>query len=68
MNAVQLRRAAPMIYGIIAAILWIFVKGTVALAFSIVGAMLLGLMYALSGEKVERDGLGRQRNRNRDRP
>jgi hypothetical protein len=54
MNAIQLRKAAPMVYGIVAVILWIFVKGTVALVFSIVGALLLGLMYVLSSSRRPR--------------
>ncbi len=67
MNAMQLRRSAPMVYGIVAALLWIFAPGKVALVVSIAGAMLLGLMYVLTGKQIEDEGLGRQRHRNRNR-
>jgi hypothetical protein len=67
MNAIQLRRAAPMVYGFVAAALWIFAPGGVALVFSIVGAMLLGLMYVVSAKQIEEEGLGRQRHRDRNR-
>ena len=67
MNAIQLRKAAPVVYGMVAAVLWIFAPVGAALIFSIAGAMALGLMYVISGREIEREGLGRQRNRNRDR-
>jgi branched-subunit amino acid ABC-type transport system permease component len=37
-----------MIYGILTAIMWISVGGTAAVLVSVVGAMLLGLMYVVT--------------------
>jgi hypothetical protein len=66
-NAIQLRKAAPVVYGMVAAVLWIFAPSGVALVFSIVGALALGLMYVVGGTQIEAEGLGRQRNRDRKR-
>ena len=50
MDRANLRRNLPIIFGVIAAILWVTVKGPVALTFSMVGGILLGAFFALSKE------------------
>jgi len=64
-NVLALRRAAPLVYAAVVAIFWAIVPGGAALSFTIVGGILLGLMYALTGRTVAASGEGRNRNRNR---
>lgn len=59
------RRAAPIVYGMLTAVMWIFVKGTVATVVTVVGALALGLMYVVTGPMIARSGEGRDRRRTR---
>lgn len=68
MNSSQIRRAAPMLYGIVVVVMWLTVKGKIATIVSVVGAMLLGLMYVMLNDHGGEGGVrGRNRDRNRNR-
>ncbi len=47
MTAAQIRQAAPIVYGGIVAVLWLTVRGTPAMLFTVIGGICLGLMYTL---------------------
>lgn len=47
----MLRRVTPMVYGIVVVIAWLTIKGTAATVISVVGAMLVGLMYVVTSPK-----------------
>jgi hypothetical protein len=46
MNRKTLDLAIPMVYGILVAVMYLTVRGTVATVVTVVGAMLVGLYWA----------------------
>ena len=64
MDVAMVRRAAPMVYAIVVVVVWLTLQGTMAALVTVVGAMLLGLMYLVTGPRVASD---RRRGRNRGR-
>lgn len=67
MDVQSIRRAAPLIFGAVV-VLTLFLARDAFVPVAIVGGVLLGLLYALTGRSVQRsnDG-GRDRQRRRDR-
>ena len=58
------RRVVPVVYGVAIVLVAIFASGALA-AVVIVGAVLVGLFYVLTGRSVAASGAGRNRNRSR---
>lgn len=55
MDVAMVRRAAPMVYAIVVVVVWLTLQGTMAALVTVVGAMLLGLMYLVTGPRVASD-------------
>ncbi len=66
MDVQTIRRAAPLVFGAVVAITF-FLAGDAFIMVAIIGGILLGLLYALTGRSVQRsEGSGRDRRRRRD--
>ena len=62
-----IRRSAPLVYGAVV-VITLFVARDAFVPVIVVGAILLGLLYTLTGRWVQRsEGPGRDRQRRRDR-
>ncbi len=66
MDLSTMRRAVPVVYGALIVLVAIFASGALP-AVVIVGALLVGLFYVLTGRAVAASGTGRARNRSRRR-
>ena len=64
MDIMLIRRALPFVYVIAILLAVFFGNGTAVAATAAIGAVIVGAVYALTGNMVEG---GRERNRNRDR-
>jgi type IV secretory pathway VirB2 component (pilin) len=50
------RQYVPIVYGAIVAVLWATVQGPVAMTFTVVGGIALGLYYATGGHQRGESG------------
>ena len=64
MDVQLIRRAVPFVYLIAILLAVFFGNGTSVAAVAVIGAVIVGAMYALT---AGRPGVGRERNRNRNR-
>ena len=64
MDVQLIRRALPFVYVVAILIAVFFGSGTVVAAVAVIGAVIVGAVYALT---AGRPGVGRERNRNRNR-
>ncbi len=66
MDLHTMRRVVPVVYGVVIVLVAIVASGAL-LATVVVGAVLVGLFYVLTGRSVAAAGSGRARNRSRVR-
>jgi len=60
------RRVVPVVYGVVIVLVAILASDALP-AVVVVGAVLVGLFYVLTGSRVAASGRGRARNRSRQR-
>ncbi len=65
MDMQRTRRFAPMVYGIVVIAAFLILPGAAAVTVTIIGALLLGLFYAVGTGSLSNKSGGRNRHRNR---
>jgi hypothetical protein len=68
MTPAQVRTAVPILYGIAVVVVALTAPGIVLTVVAVVGAMLLGLFYAVTSGDSEEGGRHRNRNRGHGGP